>query len=76
MKDETASVAIEEFVGLKPKMYSYLVDDNSGHKMTKNLNKNKIVFTISNNKTKTSELLLIKFIKITKLFVIESHHQV
>ena len=29
MKDETAVVAIEEFVGLKPKMYSYLVDDNS-----------------------------------------------
>ena len=24
MKDETAGVAIEEFVGLKPKMYSYL----------------------------------------------------
>ena len=29
MKDETASVAIEEFIGLKPKMYSYLVDDNN-----------------------------------------------
>ena len=29
MKDETVDVAIEEFVGLKPKMYSYLVDDNS-----------------------------------------------
>ena len=28
MKDETAGVAIEQFVGLKPKMYSYLVDDN------------------------------------------------
>ena len=25
MKDETAGVAIEEFVGLKPKMYSYLM---------------------------------------------------
>ena len=25
MKDETAGVAIEEFVGLKPNMYSYLV---------------------------------------------------
>ena len=35
MKDETASVAIEELVGLKPKMYSYLVDDNSEHKKTK-----------------------------------------
>ena len=25
MKDETAGVAIEEFVGLKPKMHSYLM---------------------------------------------------
>ena len=29
MTDEIAGVAIEEFVGAKPKMYSYLVDDNS-----------------------------------------------
>ena len=29
MKDETAGVAIEEFIGLKPMMYLYLVDDNS-----------------------------------------------
>ena len=28
MKDETAGVAIEEFVWLKPKMYLYLVDHN------------------------------------------------
>ena len=32
MKDETGGVAIEKFVGLKPKMYSFLVDDNSKHK--------------------------------------------
>ena len=31
MKDETGGVAIEEFVGLKPKMYSFLVG-NSEHK--------------------------------------------
>ena len=31
MKDETRGVAIEEFVGLEPKMYSFLVD-NSEHK--------------------------------------------
>ena len=30
-KDETASVVIEKFVGLKPKMYLYLVNDNSEH---------------------------------------------
>ena len=29
IEDETAGVAIEEFLGLKPKMYSYLVDDHS-----------------------------------------------
>ena len=32
MEDETAGVAIEEFAGLKPKMYLYLVDDNSEYK--------------------------------------------
>ena len=31
MKDETARVAMEEFVGLKRKTYSYLVDDGSKH---------------------------------------------
>ena len=31
MKDEIGGVAIEEFVGLKPKMYSFLID-NSEHK--------------------------------------------
>ena len=29
MKDETAGVAIEEFVGLKPKMYAFLINDKS-----------------------------------------------
>ena len=28
MKDETRRVVIEEFVGLKPSMYSFLVDSN------------------------------------------------
>ena len=32
MKDETGAVAIQEFVGFKPKMNSFLVDDNSKHK--------------------------------------------
>ena len=31
MKDETGGIAIKEFVGLKPKMYSFLVD-RSEHK--------------------------------------------
>ena len=47
MKDETAaSVAIEEFVGLKPKIYSYLVNDNSEHKKAKGVNRN-VVATIN-----------------------------
>ena len=29
IKDETGGVATEEVVGLKPKIYSFLVDDNS-----------------------------------------------
>ena len=32
VKNETAGVAFELFVGLKPKMYSLLVDDNSEYK--------------------------------------------
>ena len=51
MKDETAGVAIEEFVGLKRKMYSYLVDGNSGHKKAKGVSKN-VFATISHNEYK------------------------
>ena len=35
MKNETAGAAIKEFVGWKPKMYSYLVNDNGEHKKAK-----------------------------------------
>ena len=35
MKDETADVVIKEFVELKPKMYSYVVDNSSDHKKSK-----------------------------------------
>ena len=35
MKDEIGGLTIEEFVGLKPKMYSFLVDDNSEHRKSK-----------------------------------------
>ena len=40
MKDNTAGVAIKEFVGLKPKIYQILVDDNSEHEKAKGVNKN------------------------------------
>ena len=35
MKDETNGVVIKEFLGWKPKMYSYLLDDNSKLKKQK-----------------------------------------
>ena len=57
MKDETAGVVIEEFVGLRPKMYLYLVDDNSEHKKVKGVNRN-IVATVSHNEYK--DVLLYK----------------
>ena len=53
MKDESGGVA-EEFVGLKPKIYSFLVD-NSEHKKVKSVNRN-VVATISHNEYK--EVLL------------------
>ena len=51
MKNETAGVAIEEFVELKLKMYLYLVNDNSEHKKAKGVNRN-VVATISHNEYK------------------------
>ena len=48
MKDETGGVAITELVGLKPKMYSLLVDDNEDRKKTKGVNRN-VVATTSYN---------------------------
>ena len=37
MKDETGGVATEEFIGLKSKMYSFLVDENSEYKKVKRI---------------------------------------
>ena len=48
MKNETAGAAIEEFVGLKPKIYSSLVDDDSEYKKAKGVNRN-VVPTISHS---------------------------
>ena len=41
MKDETGGVAIEEFVGLKPKMYSFLVGNSEHNKKIKSHNEYK-----------------------------------
>ena len=51
MKDEAGGVAIKEFIELKPKMYSFLVDDTSEHKKAKDVNKNAVT-TISHNEYK------------------------
>ena len=51
MKDETTGVAVEEFVRLKPKMYSYFVNDNSEYKKAKGVNRN-VVAGISHNEYK------------------------
>ena len=48
MNDETGDVAIEEFVGLKAKMYQFLVGDNSEYKKAKTKNRI-VVATISHN---------------------------
>ena len=50
MKDETESDATEELVGLKQKIYWFLVDNNQ-HKKTKGVNKN-VVATIGHNEYK------------------------
>ena len=55
MKDETGGVAIEDILGLKPKMYSFLVVDNREHKKAKCVNKN-VVATIRHNEYKDTLL--------------------
>ena len=51
MKDETGGVANEEFVGLKPNSYSFLVDVSSEYKKAKVVHIN-VVATISHNEHK------------------------
>ena len=48
MKDETAGVGVEVFVGLKSNIYSYLVNDKSVYKKAKDVNRN-VVKAISHN---------------------------
>ena len=51
MNDERAGVVVKDFVGLKPKMYSFLVDDISEQKNTKGVYKSAVA-TISHNEYK------------------------
>ena len=48
MKDEKAVVANKEFIVLKPKICSYLVDDSSEHEKAKGVNKNVVATIIYN----------------------------
>ena len=51
MRDETAGVAIEEFVGVRQNMCYFLVDDDSEHKKVMDVNKT-VVAKISHNEYK------------------------
>ena len=48
MEDGTTGVNIEGFVGLKPKMYSFLVDVSSEHKKANSANENVVTSTSHN----------------------------
>ena len=50
-KNEGGGVAIEEFVGKKPQMDFFLVDDHSEHKKAKDMNRN-VAAIISHNEHK------------------------
>ena len=49
MKDETNSIAIEEFAGLSPKVHLFLIDDNCEYKKAKSVNKNVDATLIDND---------------------------
>ena len=74
MKDETEGVAIEEFAGLKPKMYSFLVVDNSEHKKAKGVNRN-VVATMSHNEYK-DVLLNYKCLRHSMNRIQSKHHRI
>ena len=48
MKNETGGFAVEEFIGLKPKVYSFLVDNNE-YKKAKGVNKNVVATKVMIN---------------------------
>ena len=56
MKAKTGGVTIEKCVGLKSKMYSFLVDDSSEYRHAKSFNKN-VVATIKHDQYKNDLLV-------------------
>ena len=61
MKDEAAGLPVKEFVGLKQKMYLFLLDDSSNQKKAKGVNEN-VFAKISHNEYK-DVLLNKKFLR-------------
>ena len=49
MKDEIGGVGIKEIAGLKPKMYSFLVEKNIEHKIKNGVNKNAVATIMHND---------------------------
>ena len=74
MKDETGGVTIEEFVGLKPRRYWFLVDDRNEHRKSKGVNKN-MVASISHGEYK-DVLLCIKSLRHLMNTVQSKNHQI
>ena len=72
-KSETDGVAIEEIVGLKPKMYSFLVENNE-HKKAKGVNRD-IVATISCNECK-DVLLNKKYLRLSMNRIQSKDHKI
>ena len=67
IKNETAGVDTEEFVGLKPKIYSYLVDVNSCNKEAKSVNKN-VVAAMNRIQSKDQKIGIYGINKISLFF--------
>ena len=73
MKYESAGVAIKEFLGLKTKIYSFLVEDNNEYRKAKGVNRN-VVTTISPNEYK-GVLLNNKCIRNSMNRIQSKHHR-
>ena len=73
MKYESAGVAIKEFLGLKTKIDSFLLEDNNEHRKAKGVNRN-VVATISPNEYK-DVLLNNKCIRNSMNRIQSKHHR-
>ena len=60
-KDEVSGIPINEFIGLRSKMYSYLKDTNECGKTAKDIKKNVIIKDIKHQNLKTSYSTINKY---------------